>query len=116
MLWIRGSEDHRYLPTGSRVPSLATHEVARVAPVHGVLAALAHGVLSVAPAVGPPGVEVAVVGTLRVGGDLALLESGDIGIFTLSEDVVAVWSGEDTNGSGAGKQERSERDHCCYRR
>ena len=35
-------------------------------------------------------------------------------ILTLNEDVVAVWSGENANGSGAGKQERSKRYHRCY--
>jgi hypothetical protein len=100
-MWWLGWVD---LPAGSGVPSLSANEVASVAPVHGVLAALTHGVLGVAAAIGPPGVEVTVVGALRVGGSLALLESGDIAIFTLNEDVVE-GSGENANRSRAGKEE-----------
>jgi hypothetical protein len=98
------------LPASSRVPSLATDEVASVLPRHGVLATLAHCVLSGATAVRPPRVEVAVVRTLRVGGGLALLQkSGRVDIVTLSEEVE--WGSEHAGGCHRGEKKGLERDH-----
>jgi hypothetical protein len=62
------------LPAGSWVPSLTADEVASVAPSDGVLAALAHGVLCRAGAIGPPRVEVAIVGALGARSRLTLLK------------------------------------------
>lgn len=97
------------LPAGSRVPSLATDEVAGVPPSYGVLAARTHGVLSRTAAISPPGVEVTVVVTLGAGSRLTLLESSRVAIVTLSEEVER--SGEHAGGSHSGEKERLERDH-----
>lgn len=99
------------LPSVSRVPSLASNKVTGVSPSHRVLASLTHGVLGRAAAVGPPGVEVTVVVSLRAGGRLALLEkSSGVAIVALSEKVKG--SSEDAGGSHSGKEKRLERNHC----
>lgn len=98
------------LPAGSRVPSLATDEVAGVPPGHGVLAALTHGVLSRTATISPPGVEVTVVVALGAGRRLTLLkESSHIAIVALSEEVEG--SGEHACGSHSGEKERLEGYH-----
>lgn len=76
------------MPTIAWVPTLSSHEVASVAPVHRVTATGSVGVSYVSSAIRPEGVEVAVVSTLGVGGDCTLLdESGVVGIVTLVEEV-----------------------------
>lgn len=97
------------IPAGSRVPSLATDEVAGVPPGHGVPAALSHGVLSGTTAISPPRVEVPVVVALSAGSGLTLLKSSCVAIVTLSEEVKG--SGEHAGGSHSGEKERLERDH-----
>jgi len=92
------------VPGRTGVPALSGDEVADVAPVHAVLAALALVVVDLADAVGPVTVEEAVVGTLaRRGG--ALLEH-------------FCGSHSDRGGVGAnsrrqGDEKGSEGDHGC---
>jgi hypothetical protein len=106
---VAGNTDD--LPASSRVPSLSTNEVAGVPPGHGVLRSLAHDVLSRATTIGPPGVEVSVVGSLRAGSGLALLkESGRVDIVTIEEEVKG--GSKHTGGGHCGEEKRLEGDHC----
>lgn len=101
------------LPPIARIPALSANEVARVAPCHGVLASLAHGVDGRSAAVGPPRVKVSVVRAYGVGrGSLACDERvGGVGVLALAEEVKGC-------GKNAGcrhareEQKRFERHHC----
>jgi hypothetical protein len=98
------------LPAGSWVPSLAADEVASVAPSNGVLAALAHGVLRRAATIGPPRVEVAIVGALGARGRLALFKGYScVGIFTLMEEVKRC--SQNSRGCSECQEQRLERYH-----
>jgi hypothetical protein len=87
------------------------------------LAAGAHGVLDVATAVRPPGVEVAIVVTLAVPGNLAGLEQlSRVGIVTVVEIIQGETQGP--NDGRCGDEKRFEGDHdeagnqrgllCCF--
>ena len=111
---IRVDEKYRsggiILPASSGVPSLSTNEVARVAPLDGVLATLSHSVHSRATTIRPPRVEVPVVGALTVGGVLASLQNrGHIGIFALIEEVER--TGNDAGDSCRSKKNSLEGNH-----
>ena len=96
-------------PSSTRVPALATNKVASVFPGHLVPAAGTHGVGGLAASVGPPGVEVAVMGAHRVGRYLAPLQGlGRVPIVALEEVVRTAKHGSDSRHS---KEERFERDH-----
>lgn len=100
-----------HLPSSSRVPSLSADEVAGVAPGHRVLAALAHSKDGRAAAIRPPGVEVAIVGALSVGGVLALLnESCSVGIVALVKEVKR--RSHDGGGCYGGEKDGLEGHHC----
>ena len=102
------------IPASTRVPALSANEVSRVAPCHGVLAAFAHGVLRIAAAIGPPRVEIAIMGTYGVGGGLTLLERCDVGVLALGELCVEDVEGcaEHAESGCAGEDKAGERDHC----
>lgn len=108
--FVGDSSDGRVLPASSRVPSLSTDEVASVAPLHGVLAALSHGVHGRAAAIRPPGVEVPVVGADAVGSVLAPLQSsGHVAILALVKEVEG--AGDDAGDSCGSEQKGFEGDH-----
>lgn len=92
------------IPSRTRVPALSGDEVADVAPVDAVLAALALVVVDLALAVGPVAVEEAVVGALTRRGGALLQHFG--GSHT-------DWGGVSANGRRQGDEERSEGDHVC---
>lgn len=100
-------------PACSWVPALATNTVAHIAPGQGVAAALAHGVLRVALAVRPPGVEVSVVSSLRVASDLTPLEGSYVGIIAGSDFTEHVErSGDDAERGGGRQEDGGEGNHC----
>jgi hypothetical protein len=99
-----------YVPAVARVPALATDKVASVSPVDGILAAGTHGVLDLAATVGPPGVEVAIVVTLAVLGDLAgLKDLSRVGIVAVVEIIEG--EAQRPNDGRCGDEKRLERDH-----
>jgi hypothetical protein len=98
------------IPSVSGVPSLSTNEVASVAPSHRVLAAFTHGVHRRTTTIGPPGVEVAIMGPHTVSSVLAPFKGcGGIAVVALREEVEG--SSQNASGSRHGKQDRLERDH-----
>jgi hypothetical protein len=98
------------LPASTRVPALATDEVASVAPVHSVTAAGSVGVGDISSTIGPERVEVAVVGSLGVGSDGALLDqSRVVGIVTLSEEVEG--SSDDAGDRSQSEKKGLDSDH-----
>ena len=100
-------------PASTRVPTLSTDKVASVAPLNLVSAPLAHAVLRVATAVGPPAVEVPIVLALAVPGDLAGLENfGHVAIITVRQLVEEVEGATQHGGGGRGREKESlEGDH-----
>jgi hypothetical protein len=100
----------KIIPASTGVPALATNKVAGVPPVHGVPAALKVGVGSLAAAVGPPGVEVAIMVALGVARRLTSLQRSRVAIVPLEE---VKRSAESGSGRRRGKEERLERDHGC---
>ena len=98
------------VPASTRVPALATDEVASVAPVHRVAAAGSVGVGDVSATIGPERVEVTVVGSLGVGSDGTLLDqSRVVGVVALGEEVEG--SAEHTRNRGQSEDERLDSDH-----
>lgn len=61
-------------PASTRVPTLSTNKVTSVAPINRVVTSLTHLVVGIATAIRPPRVEVSVVVTLGVAGDLTGLK------------------------------------------
>ena len=98
------------LPASARVPALATNKVASVLPRDRVATTLAKSELGVAAAVGPPRVEVAVVGTLSAGSACTLGEESRVSIINLLGEEVE-GSGQDRSSSHQGAEEGLERDH-----
>lgn len=98
------------LPSSTGVPALAANEVAGVAPRHGILATLAHGIYSGSTAVRPPRVEVSVVGAFAVGSVLASLQSGgDVDIVACIEHIER--EGQRSRDGRNGKDDRLEGHH-----
>jgi hypothetical protein len=98
-------------PTSAGVPALATDKVAGVPPGDGVAAALQVGVGGVSSAVGPPGVEVAVVGSLGAGSGTLLdfLDQSRVVGITLVKEVER--GGEDAGDSRQGEEEGLDGNH-----
>jgi hypothetical protein len=103
------------LPAISRIPSFTTDKIARVAPLYGVLAALAHGVDGRTSAVSPPRVVVAIVVTRRAGrGALTRDEGrGRVCVVALAEEVKG--GGKRGDCCAREEQEWFEGDHCDLR-
>lgn len=100
------------VPASAGVPTLAADKVARVLPRHGVSASRTHSVRHLAAAITPPGVEVTIVGALRVGSHLTsykkLVSICDVDV----RPVEAVKRTAKYCGKGrSGKKKRLERDH-----
>lgn len=92
-------------PGVSRVPSLSADEVAVVSrPLERIRAAVVVGVGRLGLVVGPPGVEIAAVGTLRAGSSTTSLEKSK----TLGR---VGWYSECTGGGDGSDDESRERDH-----
>jgi hypothetical protein len=100
LLWRR----IHFLPCRTSLPALSGDEVADVAPVDAVLAALALAVVDRALAVGPVAVEEAVVGALAGRGGALLEHFGGS---------YADWGGVGGDRRRQGDEERSEGDHVC---
>lgn len=98
------------LPASTRVPALATNEVASVAPVDSVTAAGSVGVGDISTAVGPERVEVTVVVSLGVGSNGTLLDqSRVVAIVALSKEVEG---GSDNAGDRSQSEEKGlDSDH-----
>lgn len=93
-----------YVPgAAARVPSLASHKVARVGPVDAKRAASAVGVSHAGMAVVPVRVVVAVVGAGARANGLTLLHVHNFHVFG--------GSGQDSSNSGKAGEERCEGDH-----
>jgi hypothetical protein len=88
----------------SRVPSLATDQVAARLPLDTIRTAGAVCVGDGRSSIGPPGEEVSIVGTLLVGSDLSLVEAG-------GGDVLKAGSGDDAGDGGTGRHKCGEADH-----
>ena len=98
------------LPAGTRVPALSTDKVTSVLPRDRVATALTEGELGVTAAIGPPRVEVTVVGTLSARSACTLGEEGRVSVVNFfSEEVER--SGQRSRSSQHGAEERLERDH-----
>ena len=98
------------LPASARVPALSAHKVASILPRDRVATALTEGELGVTAAIGPPRVEVTVVGTLSARGACTLGEESRVSIVNLFSEKVER-SGQRGSSSQYGAEERLERDH-----
>jgi hypothetical protein len=98
------------LPASTRVPALSSDKVASVLPRDRVATALTEGELGVTAAVGPPRVEVTVVGALSAGSTCTLGEESRVSVVNLlSEEVER--GGQRSSSSQHGAEEGLERDH-----
>lgn len=98
------------LPASTGVPTLSTNKVTSVAPINLVVASLAHAVVSIATTIRPPRVEVSVMVTLGVAGDLTGLEDGGgVAVVLLVEEVKG--TSESPAECRSGEEERFEGDH-----
>jgi hypothetical protein len=98
------------LPASTRVPALSANKVASVLPRDRVATAFTEGELGVTAAVGPPRVEVTVVGTLSARSACTLGEESRVSIINLLGEEVE-GSGHDRGSSHQGAEEGLERDH-----
>jgi hypothetical protein len=98
-------------PASAGVPALATDKVAGVPPGDGVAAALQVGVGGVSSTVSPPGVEVAVVGSLSAGSGtlLDLLDQSRVVGITLVKEVER--SGDDAGHGRQGEEKGLDGNH-----
>lgn len=94
-------EVQKNIPASARVPALSTHKIANVSPGHRVTATLTHGVLGRPTTIGPPGVEVAIVGAGGARSALALLEQSRV-VVTFMEKVE--WGRHDPTDGRQGKK------------
>ena len=99
-----------YLPTSARVPALSTNKVASVLPLDRVATSLVQSELGIAAAIGPPRVEVAIVGTLGARGSCTLGKEGRVSIIDLFGQEVKR-GGQHRSSCHQGAEEGFERDH-----
>jgi hypothetical protein len=98
-------------PASAWVPALATDKVASVLPGDAVATSLTVGVGGVSSTVGPPGVEVAVVGSLSAGSGtlLDLLDQSRVVGVTLVKEVER--RGDDAGDGRQGEEEGLDGNH-----
>lgn len=97
------------VPAITWIPTLTADKVTSILPVDSIARTLQVLILSTPTTIGPPAVEVAVVGTDRVLSGLTLLQ--DLSLIEVALVQEVKWSGDDTRDCCQGKKEGLERNH-----